>query len=196
MRAARTAMHGIEQNLLMLRYGAGGGRMLRRGTAACGVRRAGGDKRHQKDEKRLICAPGDANVQPYAMVIKVTHASIAYAAVFRIEFHVASAGDEAEAVHATALHVPAPLAENFWLRSCCLLIVPKRVPNIRKRAIKPCTESDTEAALPQRSENNGGEFSVTHGPDDEPKRSVENADCNPACDLMRIVRCLAAMVPS
>ena len=72
--------------------------MARRGTAACGVRRAGGDKRHQKDEKRLVCAPGDANVQPYAMVIEVTHASIAYAAVFRFESHVASAGDEAEAV--------------------------------------------------------------------------------------------------
>ena len=90
------------------------------------------------------------------MVIEVTHASVAYAAVFRFEFHVASAGDEAEATQATTAHAPAPLAKRFWLRSCRLRVIPKRVPNVRKRAINPRAESDTEAALPQYCEDNGG----------------------------------------
>lgn len=50
-------------------------------TAGDAVCSAGRDERKQKNQEGIVSAPGDADVQPDAMVIEVTNASVAYTTV-------------------------------------------------------------------------------------------------------------------
>lgn len=59
---------------------AGGGGATER-TAGRAVRGAGGNEGYEQKEERVVRALCDANVEPYAVVIEVVHASVAYAAV-------------------------------------------------------------------------------------------------------------------
>jgi hypothetical protein len=58
----------------------GGGGAKER-TAGRAVRGAGGNEGYEQKEERVVRALCDANVEPYAVVIEVVHASVAYAAV-------------------------------------------------------------------------------------------------------------------
>ncbi len=87
-------------------------------------------------------------------MIKVAHASVADAAVFALVVHVAAAGGGGGGGKSVRLrlrhtHViaPAPLAELLAFRFRLWLLVPQRVSDVRKRAIKAGGERDTEPAL-------------------------------------------------
>ena len=59
----------------------GGRKGTKEHTAGSAVRAAGGNEGYEESEERIVSALCDTNVQPYAVVIEVVHASVAYAAV-------------------------------------------------------------------------------------------------------------------
>ena len=59
----------------------GGRRGATERTAGRAVRAAGGNQGYEESEERVVSTLCDTNVEPYAVVIEVVHASVAYAAV-------------------------------------------------------------------------------------------------------------------
>lgn len=81
MHVAATARLSAAQILRVVsrwREKEGGKRVNTAGRAVCS---AGCDERQKKNQERIVSAPGDTDVQPDAMVIEITNASVAYATV-------------------------------------------------------------------------------------------------------------------
>ena len=168
-----------------------------RGTAGNTVHAAGNEEGHQEKDERLVCSLCNAYIQPYTVVIKVAHTSVADAAVFGLVLDITAAAGKREAcAWLTNALAPAPLAELPAVRFGLRLIIPHRISNIGKCTIRSGGERHAEAALPQCSEHDGRDCPFAHGPSDEPKRSVKETNRNPADNLMRVKRALTPMIPA
>jgi hypothetical protein len=64
-------------------------------TAGCSVRSAGGDEGQKQNEERSVRPPGDAHVEPYAVVVEITHASVTYTTMLGVLSHVEAVESEA-----------------------------------------------------------------------------------------------------
>lgn len=124
-RATATALRGAGQSLQRWAAGGEGGERLMvedrggggggvAGTARNSVRAAGGDEGEQEEEEGRVGAPGDTHVEPDAVVIKVAHAPVAYAAVLGMRLHIAAAKCEAAGARVEAAGAHLHHWQNNW----------------------------------------------------------------------------------